>query len=341
MGYGAYLGVSTLHPKRVLIVTDGDADGVCAAAIAKTAYPEADIKFIYSPTDLPPALGSLLGYDLVIVMDLGINSGQKDEAIEAFQKLSKTSDIIYIDHHLLPPGVTKGSLACKAMVHRTDVSTSELAWEFFRPPPFFDFIAVLGAVGDYQEKTPQMQKLVEKHSERKIYPEALFLDWALAVSEDSFKRKVIDELTQGKWPLDIYPMEEQASRAVRRRKIVEKYVRENAEKLCEHVMLVREVPFEATGLAANLVAKIDNTDVGIGSYQRGDYVYLSMRRHKGSSIDLSSLIGEIASRCGGGGGGHDAAAGGRVPVGRFDEFLEELKRALTWLKNTKNDKNRG
>lgn len=323
-----------VRPKRVLILTDGDADGVCAAAIAKTSYPMAEVKFT-NPQDLPSVLGSLFGYDLVIIMDLGINSAQKAKAIEAFRKLSEISDIIYIDHHQHPPGVTKRSLACKAMPYRTDVSTSELAWEFFKPSPFFDFIAVLGAIGDYQEKTPRIRKLVEKHGERKVYPEALFLDWALAVSEDSFKRKVIDELTQGKWPLDIFPLEEQASRAVRRRKMVERYVRENAERVCEHVILVRDVPFEATGLAANLVTKINNTDVGIGSSQRKDYIYLSMRRHKKSDINLAQLIGEITSRLGGGGGGHDAAAGGRVPVERFDEFLEEVKRALTGLKNNK------
>ncbi len=340
-GHRAYPGVLTLHPKKVLILTDGDTDGVCSAAIAKTAYPEADIEFINNPPELPSALGSLSGYDLVVIMDLGINSAQKAEAIEAFRKLSETSDIIYIDHHQHPPGVTMRSLACKAMPYRTDVSTSELAWEFFKPPPFFDFIAVLGAIGDYQEKTPRMQKLVEKHGERKAYPEALFLDCALAVSEDSFKRKVIYELTQGKWPLDIFPLEEQASRAVRRRKMVERYVRENAERVCEHVMLVRDVPFEATGLAANLVTKLNNTDVGIGAAQRGDYVHLSTRRHKGSDINLASLMEETTQRLGGGGGGHDAAAGGRVPVERFDEFLEEVKRALTGLKNTENNKTGG
>jgi nanoRNase/pAp phosphatase (c-di-AMP/oligoRNAs hydrolase) len=66
-----------------------------------------------------------------------------------------------------------------------------------------------------------------------------------------------------------------------------------------------------------------------------------MRRHKGSNVNLSSLIGEIASRLGGGGGGHDAAAGGRVLIGRFDEFLKEVKRALTGLKNTENNKTEG
>jgi len=325
-------------PPKVLILTHGDTDGVCAAAIAKASYPEAEIEFA-TPSDFVLKLDSLSGYDRIIILDLGINYAQKAEAMAAFQKLSKTSSIIYIDHHLKPPGVTEKSLACSGMMHKANASTSELAWRFFKPSPSHDFIAVLGAIGDYQEYTPRMRKLVEKYGGRNVYPEAIFLDWALAVSEDSFKREVVGELVKGRWPLSIFTLEERAAKAVKRRREVEKHVQEKAEKICKHVMLVRDVPFEATGLAAHLLTKRDNIDVGIGAstvtpprwsffFQEEPYVRLSMRRHKESKINLASLIEESAAKFGGGGGGHEAAAGGRVPVKRFDEFLKELKRAL-------------
>jgi len=309
-----------------LILTDGDVDGVCAAAIAKASYPEAEIEFT-NPADLASKLDSLSGYDRVIVLDLGIDDAQKDEAIAAFQKLSRTSSIIYIDHHLRPPGVTERSLACNG-THRTSASTSELAWEFFKPAASHDFIAALGAVGDYQEKTPRMQELVEKYDERKVYPETSFLGWALMVSEDSFKRGVAEELVQGKWPYQMSIMGEEADAIVRRQRILERYVREKAEKICEHVMLVRDPPFKATGPAATLLTKLDNTDIGIASRGEGDQVYLSMRRHKESDINLASLIEESASKFGGVGGGHKEAAGGKIPVERFDEFLLEIGRRL-------------
>jgi RecJ-like exonuclease len=325
-------------PPKVLILTHGDTDGVCAAAIAKASCPEAEVEFI-NPSDLVLKLESLSGYDRVIILDLGIDRARKAEAMTAFQKLSRTSSIIYIDHHLRPPGVTERSLACNGMMHKANASTSELAWRFFKPPPSHDFITVLGATGDYQEKTPQMRKLVEKYGERKVYPEALFLEWALAVSEDSFKREVIEELVKGRWPLSVLTLEKRAAKAVRRRRKVEKHVREKAEKICERVMLVRDVPFEATGLAAHLLTKRDNIDVGIGAsivtpvrwsflFQEEPYVRLSMRRHIRSDINLASLIGECTSRVGGAGGGHEAAAGGKVPVQRFDEFLQEIRRKL-------------
>jgi single-stranded-DNA-specific exonuclease len=309
-----------------LILTHRDVDGVCAAALAKSSYPEAEVEFA-NPPDFISMLDSLSGYDCVIILDLGIDSIQKDEAIAAFRKLSTTSSIIYIDHHIRPPGLTKNRLACKG-AYRTDASTSELAWEFFKPAASHDFIVVLGAVGDYKERTPQMQGLIERFNERKVYPEALFLEWALMVSEDSFKRGVVEELVQGKWPYQMSTMGKEADAIVRRQRTLERYVREKSEKICEHVMLIRNPPFKATGPAATLLTKLDNVDIGIASRMDGKHVYLSLRRHEASDINLTSLIDQSASKFGGMGGGHAAAAGGKIPVERFNEFLLEIKRML-------------
>jgi len=309
-----------------LILTHRDVDGVCAAAIARTSYPKAEIEFA-NPPDFVSMLDSLSGYDCVIILDLGIDGIQKDEAITAFRKLSTTSSIIYIDHHLRPPGLTKNSLSCKE-AYRTDASTSELAWEFFKPAASHDFIAVLGAVGDYKERTPQIQGLIERYNERKVYPEALFLEWALMVSEDSFRRGVVEELVQCKWPYQMAIMGKEADAIVRRQRTLERYVREKSQKICEHVMLVRDPPFKATGPAATLLTKLDNVDIGIASRMDENHVYLSLRRHEDSDINLALLINQIASKFGGMGGGHTAAAGGKIPVERFDEFLLEVGRRL-------------
>jgi PAS domain S-box-containing protein len=187
---------------------------------------------------------------------------------------------------------------------------------------------VLGAIGDYKERTPQIQGLIERYNERKVYPEALFLEWALMVSEDSFKRGVVEELVQGKWPYQMSIMGKEADAIVRRQRTLERYVRDKAEKICEHVMLVRNPPFKATGPAATLLTKLDNVDIGIASRTDENHVYLSLRRHEESDINLASLIDQSASKFGGMGGGHAAAAGGKIPVKRLDEFLLELRRML-------------
>jgi len=314
-------------PKNAVILTHGDVDGVCAAAIAKTSYHKAEVEFT-TPSDFISKLVSLSEHDCVIILDLGISATKEAEARAAFQKLSKTSGIIYIDHHIRPPGLTERSLACNRIVHKTDASTSELAWEFFKPAPSHDFIAVIGAIGDYTEKTPQMQGLIKKYGERRVYPEALFLEWALMVAGGSFKRGVVEELVQGKWPYQMSIMGEEADSIIRRQRTLERYVREKAEKICEHVMLIRDPPFKATGPAANILTNFDNVDVGLASRREGNSVYLSLRRHKESDVDLASLIEESALNFGGVGGGHKEAAGGKIPVEKFDEFLLEIRRRL-------------
>jgi PAS domain S-box-containing protein len=314
-------------PKNAVILTHGDVDGVCAAAIAKTSYPKAEVEFA-NPQDFISKLDFLSKHDCVVILDLGIATTKEAEAQAAFQKLSKTSSIIYIDHHIRPPGLTTRSLACNRIVHKTDASTSELAWEFFKPDIFYDFIAVLGAVGDYTEKTPRMQGLIEKYGDRRVYLETLLLEWALMVAEDSFKLGVVEELVQGKWPYQMSIMGAEADYIIRRQRTLEHYVKEKAETICEHVMLIRNPPFKATGPAATILIDSDNVDVGLASRQDANSVYLSLRKHKESDVNLASLIEESTLNFGGFGGGHKEAAGGKIPVNMFDEFLLEIRRRL-------------
>jgi len=190
-----------MSPPKVLVLTQEDTDGICAAVIAKAVYPDAKVDFtVFS--ELPSKLHGLSGYDRLIILDLRPNKEQMGEVKRVLAKISKTCSIIYIDHHPFPRGITRKDLAaCDAIVHRTNASTSELALEFFKPPSSHEFIAVLGAIGDYQEHTPRVKKLIKKYSARKCYPEAIvYLDQVLRVIDGPFRQWVIEELARGKWP---------------------------------------------------------------------------------------------------------------------------------------------
>jgi len=186
---------------KVLILTHGDTDGICAAVIAKTAYPDAKVEFT-TAGDLPSKLRRVSGYDRLIILDLRPNKEQMEEVKRALAEVSKTCSIIYIDHHPFPEGITRRDLAaCDVIVRRTNASTSELALEFFKPPSSHEFIAVLGAIGDYQEYTPRVKKLIKKYGARKCYPEAVvYLDQVLRVVDGPFRQWVVEELARGKRP---------------------------------------------------------------------------------------------------------------------------------------------
>lgn len=309
---------------KVLILTHGDTDGVCAAAIAKTTYPDAKVEFTVA-SDLASKLREISGYDRLIIMDLRFDEKHIDEIKRALAKISKTCDIIYIDHHSLPKGTRQKDLALNTTVLRPDASASELALEFFKPPPSHEFLAVLGAIGDYQDQTPRMKKLIKKYGTRKCYPEALYLDRALRVVDDSFRRRMVEELALGKWPQETTLAEEYATKVVKQRKVIENHIRNKSRRVCMHAIFVGDVPYEASGLSAELLVELLGAEVGIAGYRKGDYQYLSTRRRWESDVHLDQLMGECTSAVGGSGGGHEEASGGKIPAQKLDDFLKLVR----------------
>lgn len=313
------------------ILTHRDADGICSAALAKSAYPDADVKFA-EPFELASKMRTLPSdWSVVIILDLGIGLTQKEDIKNAFEKASKSRKIIYIDHHSLLPGITRKTLHCDVFVHRTKVSNSELALEFFRPPASLEYIALLGAISDYQEHTRKMRELIMKYGWRTAYLETFLLEQGLEASRQDhpFKRNIIQGLIQGLWPSGIPGLIERARSGIKQEGAIKSHVKENISKFGERIALVTDLPFMATGKAATYAVKLANTEVGIGTYRNQDYVRLSVRRDRRSRLNLNSIIQRATFKVGGNGGGHETAVGGRVPVKKFNNFLKELERYIS------------
>ncbi len=320
--------------REVGILTHRDTDGVCAAAIAKIRYPAAYVDFCENVDELASRLHALPAWDTVIISDLGINVAQKIELENAFKEASKFHKIIYIDHHLLPSGITRRTLPCHAFVHRTNVSCSELAMDFFKPPVSLQYIALLGAIGDYQEHTRRMRRMIVKYGWRLIYMEEFLLEQAIEASrkDHSFKRKITQGLAKGLWPSEIPGLMGRARSGAERERIMEKHVRKNVRRISRNMALVTDVPFAATGLAASYAVKVANAEIGIGACRKGNYTRFSMRRDEKSDLNLNELVIKTTLKISGsGGGGHDAAVGGRVPIRKFNTFLKQLKREISKL----------
>jgi len=317
--------------EKVGILTHRDVDGICSAAIAKIAHPKAYVEFAEA-YELASRLRALPAWDRVIILDLGFNTGQKIEVKKAFEEAAKSYKITYIDHHRLPPGITRRTLPCDTFVHKTNVSCSELALNFFRPPVSLQYIGLLGAISDYQEHTQRMRRLTMKYGWRPMYLEEFLLEQAIGAGREDhpFKRRVIQGLTQGLWPSRIPSLMGQARFGVELERTIENYVRKKYKKIGKKIAIVTDVPLMATGLAAFYAVKIANAEIGIGTYRGEDYVGFSMRKDKKSDLNLNILITKTTSKISGSsGGGHAEAVGGRVPIRKFDAFLKQLKREVS------------
>ncbi len=318
--------------KKVGIITHRDTDGICAAAIAKIRYPAAHVEFCESVYELTSRLRALPAWDTVVILDLGINVAQKIELKNVFKEASKSHKIIYIDHHLLPKGITQRTLPCHTFVHKTSVSCSELALDFFKTTVSLQYIALLGAIGDYQERTGRMRRLTMKYGWRLIYMEEFLLEQAIEASRSDhpFKRKIIQGLVQGLWPSAIPGLMRRARAGAERERIMEKHVKKSVRRISRNMALVTDVPFSATGLAASYAVRIVKAEIGIGACREGNHIRFSMRRDTKSNLNLNELVKKTTLKISGsGGGGHDAAVGGRVPARKFNTFLRQLKREIS------------
>lgn len=319
--------------EKVGILTHRDVDGVCSAAIAKIAHSDAYVEFAEA-YELASKLRALPTWDKVIVLDLGLSAAQKTKVKNAFKEASKSHRIIYIDHHRLPPGITRRTLPCDTFVHKANASCSELALDFFNPPASLHYIASLGAIGDYQEHTREMRRLIMKYGWRSMYLEEFLLEHAIEASrkDHPFKRGVIQGLAQGLLPSEIPNLLEQARFGVKRERTIENYVMKNCKKIGEKIAIVTDVPFMATGPAALYTVRIANAEIGIGSYQAGNYVHFSMRKDKKLDLNLNTLVTKTTLKISdSSGGGHVEAVGGRVPIRKFDTFLGQLKQEISEL----------
>ena len=122
----------------VVVLTHGDADGICSAALLLARYPDARI-VISRPLSIVRDLEAHLSEDLIFVCDIAINPNRMLQLQRLSRKLGKR--LTYLDHHALQlPG------------HRNPrgKSSSEITWNRVGRdvPDEMLLIAALGAIAD-------------------------------------------------------------------------------------------------------------------------------------------------------------------------------------------------
>ncbi len=311
---------------RTMILAHGDTDGVCAAALIKALHPEADL-WITNPVGLLRDLEGETGR--VYICDVAISESDREELFDAFRGLP---EVVYIDHHPLPIGVVSGDLPCSQVYWNTLASTSELAYRLVGGSLDREMsrVALFGAISDYCDETAFVRNMLDAFDKRTIYMEAGLLSQGLgeAMGDNAFKKKVVEELSKGRTPSEIKGLPEKALKATRKEWRLYEYVKNHVKERDGLAMVERLPRGYSPTKAAKFAIGVTGLPLGMSCALKNAYVDISLRKKTGFHLDLNVLLRTLAPRFGGSGGGHSSAAGARIPLEFFNDFLTALSREI-------------
>jgi RecJ-like exonuclease len=307
------------------VFTHGDVDGICAGAVALAAAPGASVFFTH-PYGLAEDLASVKEGDTVILCDIALPEDRLSEVLDLLSLLAERGSLTYIDHHPLPEGVSKEKLPGR-VAHSLEASSSELAYLLLNPGKMHSRVAVYGAVGDFLEGTPHIQRLLEIWDRRTLYFEAGILVQAVDGQKRNYelKRALVSSLASGKPPSSDRQLVEAAVRQTQRE---DEAIKElgGCVRVTGRIAYTLNFPF-SLGKAAVYARGLTDALVGLAGEDWKGMVDMSLRT-RSPRVDLNRMLRNIAPRLGGSGGGHREAAGARVPRENFGRFLEELNLCL-------------
>lgn len=312
----------------VRIFTHGDGDGLCAGALALAANPGASVFFTH-PMGLLGDLRSAEEGDSVIICDISLPEHELSAILDEISRLGEKGDVVYIDHHPLPKGLSAGDIDA-TVVHDTSSSASELAYRFFRGrlDRALGRVAIIGAVADYLDDTPLIRRLLCDWDKRYVYFETGVLVQGIEgrKRDYDFKRDIVSHLAAKEPPSSHAGLIGSALESARREGELIRSI-SGSVKVEGSVAYVIDIPFPL-GKAAIYARASAGAAVGIAGERRKGWIDMSLRTCR-ADMDLNGILRAIAPRLGGSGGGHPSAAGARIPEERFPDLIRELNAALS------------
>ncbi|MEM2924157.1 MAG: DHHA1 domain-containing protein [Methanocellales archaeon] len=309
------------------ILTHGDTDGLCSGALALAAHPEARV-FFTNPYGLLEDLDVVEEASLVIICDIALSENHLPQVLEKFKAIEKKGELVYIDHHPLPEGISR-ELLPKKTLHETFCSTAELSYRFFQSKldPKYSRVAIYGAIGDYLNHTHFIQKLLEKWDKRTLYFESGIIIQGIEGRKRDYtlKRGIISNLARNLPPSFDSKLIELAIEHSRREEAAVLEL-EDKVQMRGNLAYVLNYPF-SLGKTALYIIRLTNALIGIAGEDWKGMVDMSLKT-RNLKIDLNKLLRKICPMLGGSGGGHPSAAGARVPRHNFERFLDELNEKL-------------
>ncbi len=315
------------------ILTHADPDGICAGAVALSRFPGSRV-FFTRPTSFYSDLLHTESQRIVIT-DIALTKQDAPRIVSLLkQKKHDGAEILYFDHHTIPPTVSKTSVknSLTLYVHSKRASASELIYRHYMTdiPRERVWIAIYGAIGDYADDTPFVMERMMNWDRRALFFEVSAI--CLGIKNEEFsgydaKRRMVRTLARGDNPSDIPGLVRSAKNAVNREFELYEIIKDKAQSH-GRVAYVKDVPsFGFRGPSALFAATVRDSRLGICAHTRERYVDITMRT-RDYSLKLNVLADRAAEKVGGSGGGHAAAAGAKIPKGTFRKFLDELNRQM-------------
>ncbi|MCD6444114.1 DHH family phosphoesterase [Candidatus Bathyarchaeota archaeon] len=315
------------------VLTHGDCDGVCSAAVVKMVYPDAEVYFT-NPSRLLRDLKRMETSDGVIVCDIALNEGEWPLVFEEIKRLSSGFEALYLDHHPLPMDFPKKFKLGLRFYHREEVSASEIAYTVFKERlddsrrEWAAIVATYGAVSDYTDDTPPASEVLKMIDRRVLYLESGLLTEALIFKRDSgFRKTVVEKLAGGVKPSQIPELPGYAMEALKLEYEVYEYVRRYTRRVGD-IAVVTGLPYKGfLGKAAVYSAHVSDARVGCAVALKDNRADLSLRT-RDPRIDLNKVVRSLAKALGGKGGGHTKACGVELPASKVEDFLHMLNSSL-------------
>jgi RecJ-like exonuclease len=302
-----------------IILTHGDGDGICSAALVKMTkeFKEAEVRFTH-PMGFADDLRGI--EEEVVICDIAIDERAYETVCKELNYLATHFSVLYIDHHRLP-----GKLPQKvSLVHQEYVSATELVFRhfYYQLPKTADRIAVIGAICDYLDHTPLMMELRNRFERRTLFLDAGLLAQGLknGNSYDEMRNLVL-EFSNGLYPCENKKLVDTALNTTRKDKDARLKVIKLYNKGKKIAWIIN--PPASKSKAAHWVMGDSGSIIGLTVRFHSTKAEIADITIRGRNlIDLRTIIPKIALNLGGSGIGHANAIGCRIPREKTDQFLK-------------------
>jgi len=306
------------------VLTHGDCDGICSAALVLAARRHSKILFT-KPSSFLEDLGGLRNIESIVICDIAVPETRAEGVLATLYGFSSNHHLLYIDHHPLP----EGFMAPDFFVHSTDACASELTYREFKSqiPKDMSRVAIYGAIGDYADNTSLIQQLLLDWDKRTLFFESGLLNQGLDNKRHDydFKRRVVDELSRNMLPSS----DEALARAAIEQTFHEERMR---NEIAEQVQTLGKIAYVlnikgSVAKAAIYARAVTGLKIGVAGEEEGGSIDMSLRTTE-EGVDLNRILRRVTPSFGGTGGGHPKAAGATVPADKFQPFLKALDEAI-------------